>query len=158
MLLEVIKKTSPHYLSAGFTLIELIMVIIILGILSSFALPKFADINNDAARSVIDGAVSNVKSAGGISHVKWLASNQTTPIDLEGKFIDIVNGYPTANIAATNGHIAQAAGLDGSDWVLANPASDKMSITFKEYCFTYTEAANTSSAPIISAVQAAPCS
>ncbi len=143
----------------GFTLIELIMVIVILGVLSAFALPKFSNLIGTAEQSTTQGAMSNVKSAAGIAHTKWLiANNNPSTIALEGKTIDMVNGYPSADIAASNGNIGIAAGLEGADWVLTNPtATNKMSITFKNFCFTYTEAATLGSEPNVSTVQAAPC-
>ncbi len=145
--------------TCGFTLIELIMVIVILGVLSGFALPKFSNLVSEAEQGTIEGAVSNVKSAAGIAHTKWLIANSNpSTINLEGSTIDIVNGYPSANIVATNGNIAIAAGLVDSDWVKTNPSAiNKMSITFKNYCFTYTEAASLGSEPSVSDVQAAPC-
>lgn len=149
---------SPTKKANGFTLIELIMVIVILGILSSFALPKFSNLIDTTEQSTAEGAIANVKSAAGIAHTKWLiADDKTAPVDLEGELIDMVFGYPIANTASTNGNIAIAAGLESADWVLSNPAANRMSITFNGYCFTYTEAASLGSEPTVSTVQTAPC-
>jgi MSHA pilin protein MshA len=80
----------------GFTLIELVMVIVILGILAAFALPRFADLSTEARISTIQGAAGAIKSAAAIAHSKALAEGKTTgTITLEGKGIGLVYGYPS---------------------------------------------------------------
>jgi len=93
----------------GFTLIELVVVIALLGILAAFAIPRFASLEREARSAVTQGLSGSVRSAAAMAHGLYLATN-VTPVVMEGNNIAIVNGYPTA--ATIIDTLADASGFD----------------------------------------------
>jgi MSHA pilin protein MshA len=88
----------------GFTLIELVVVITILGILAAFAVPRFASLEGQARTAATQALAGSVRSGAALAHALWLAQGDpsSTSVTMEGVAVAMVNGYPTgAGIAST---------------------------------------------------------
>ncbi|GAM77471.1 MSHA pilin protein mshA [Vibrio ishigakensis] len=82
---------------SGFTLIELVVVIVILGILAVTAAPRFLNLQSDARESSLEGLKGAMAGAGSIVYGKAAIEGLETSsaaVAVEG--IETVFGYPTA--------------------------------------------------------------
>ena len=99
----------------GFTLIELIVVIVILGILAVAALPRYSDLTTDARIAKMNGMLGSLKAASAMAHgsslAKGLAANSS--VTAEDATIGMINFYPAASASGIG------ATVDFSDYVSA---------------------------------------
>jgi MSHA pilin protein MshA len=93
----------------GFTLIELVVVITILGILAAFAVPRFVALEGQARTASRDALAGSVRSAAALAHAMWLATGQASPVVMEGQNIVITNGYP--DVATIDNALVEFSGF-----------------------------------------------
>jgi len=100
---------------AGFTLVELVVVILILGILSATALPRFMNINDQAHQAGVSGAAGGFGAGVALARAQWIANQEAPGVD------DVVN-FGAGDVAVSTSN----AGTTQTGWPTGTGTSDNI--------------------------------
>ncbi|MGD8784435.1 MAG: type II secretion system protein [Thioalkalispiraceae bacterium] len=117
---------------AGFTLIELVVVIVILGLLAAAALPRFVNVTQDARVSSLNGVAGGLRTAASLARAEYIVTgdNTATDVTMDGQPVTVLS--ETANAGRGGRPTGDAAGISE-----AMPDPDGYSVTYAGGVATY---------------------
>ena len=94
---------------SGFTLLELVIVIVVLGILAALAIPRFISLQREARIAVVDSLFNSIRSGSNVIYAKSAAIGES---DLPNDSVDIDGAAIAGGVIRTRFGYPQAVGTD----------------------------------------------
>lgn len=101
----------------GFTLVELIVVIVILGILAATALPRFVNLGGDARAATMQAIAASMEAAKQLVQARWLVAGSATNPNVDiggGVTVTVLTGLAGANSIRNGWPTENAAGIEAA--------------------------------------------
>ncbi len=121
--------------TSGFTLVELVVVIVILGILASIAAPKFFDVKGEARKSEMKTLSSSINKSIEVVYSKAMLENKVSSpfntVFIAGEDIQITLGYPyitPGNIRRMLPQMSPTIQSEGTDPILFYPSDNNLKL------------------------------
>jgi MSHA pilin protein MshA len=134
--------------SQGNSRVELVVAVTMLGVIASFAIPRFTHLKNDVRASEVVALSVNLRSAAAAAHAQYLESGaRLSTATMKGRTVRLKNGYPDAGadgiraaIADPSGFAVSATSLSVSYAKTDAPAPAQCAVTYHASAATTSEA------------------
>jgi MSHA pilin protein MshA len=130
---------SPSRRDGGFSLVEIVVVVTLMGMAAAFAVPRYTSLANHTRASEVQALGAHLREAVQAAHAQYLASGSTLDAaQLRGRAVSLQNGYPEATgsgignaIVDWGGFVTKTGPSTVTFFKTGAPADSECSVTYK---------------------------